>query len=123
MRVLPFHLIVLGAVGCAQLAAGEPHSAPARGAVAHINATTRNHSASAETVLIADNGTAKLPILISERAGTETKTRANELAAYLERITGGKFEVKVDEKQLKDLVRSAAACRDLAEFRRAMTRG
>jgi hypothetical protein len=69
-------------------------AASAHGAIAHINATTRNHSASAETVLIAENGTAKLPILISERAGTETKTRANELASYLERITGGKFEIK-----------------------------
>jgi hypothetical protein len=88
MRILPFHFIVLGAVGCTPLAAS------ARGAIAHINATTRNHSASAETVLIAENGTAKLPILISESAGTETKTRANELASYLERITGGKFEIK-----------------------------
>ncbi len=28
----------------------------------------------------------------------------------------------VDEKQLESLVRSAGTCRDLAEFRRAMTR-
>ena len=33
------------------------------------------------------------------------------------------IESVVDEKQLTDLVRSAAACRDLAEFRRAMTPG
>ena len=33
------------------------------------------------------------------------------------------IESVVDEKQLKDLVRSAAACPDLAAFRRAMTRG
>jgi hypothetical protein len=33
------------------------------------------------------------------------------------------IESVVDEKQLKELVRSAAACPDLAAFRRAMTRG
>jgi hypothetical protein len=33
------------------------------------------------------------------------------------------IESVVDEKRLKDLVRSAAACPDLAGFRRAMTRG
>ena len=44
--------------------------------------------------MIAENGTAKLLILISAKVGTETKIRANELASYLERITGGKFEIK-----------------------------
>ena len=33
------------------------------------------------------------------------------------------IESVVDEKQLEGLVRSAGTCRDLAEFRRAMTRG
>ncbi len=33
------------------------------------------------------------------------------------------IESVVDEKQLESLVRSAGTCRDLAEFRRAMTRG
>ena len=33
------------------------------------------------------------------------------------------IESVVDEKQLKDIVRSAAACPDLAAFRCAMTRG
>ena len=33
------------------------------------------------------------------------------------------IESVVDEEQLKSLVRSAGTCRDLAEFRRAMTRG
>ena len=33
------------------------------------------------------------------------------------------IESVVDEKQLESLVRSAGACHDLAEFRRAMTRG
>jgi len=63
-------------------------------AAAHIDSTTRNHSISAETVLIAENGTAKLPIIISEKASKDTKARADELAMYLERITGAKFEVK-----------------------------
>ncbi len=33
------------------------------------------------------------------------------------------IESVVDEKQLESLVRSAGTCRDLAEFRRAITRG
>ena len=35
----------------------------------------------------------------------------------------GEIESVVDEKQLESLVRSAGTCRDLAEFRRGMTRG
>ncbi len=33
------------------------------------------------------------------------------------------IESVVGEEQLEDLVRSAVVCRDLAEFRRAITRG
>jgi hypothetical protein len=69
--------LVLGAVGCAQLAAEEPHSIPGCMA-AHIDSTTRNHSTGTETVLIAENGTARLPIRIAENAATETKGRANQ---------------------------------------------
>jgi len=57
------------------------------------------------------------------------RTREN-ITAFLETRFGDlprdlleAIESVVDEKQLKDLVRSAAACPDLAEFRRAMTRG
>ncbi len=53
-----------------------------------------------------------------------------DIAAFLEARFGDVLrdlieatESVVDEKQLKDLVRSAAACADLVEFRRAMTRG
>ena len=57
------------------------------------------------------------------------RTREN-ITAFLETRFGDlprdlveEIESVVDEKQLKDLVRSAAASRDLAEFRLAMTRG
>ncbi|HON06027.1 MAG TPA: DUF4838 domain-containing protein [bacterium] len=63
-------------------------------AVARIDAITRNHSSSKETVLLADKGVAKLPIIISDKASKDTRTRAEELAGYLEKITGAKFEVK-----------------------------
>lgn len=63
-------------------------------ATAHIDATTRNHSISAQTVLLADNGMAKLPVIVSEKASKETKARADELANYLSRITGARFEVR-----------------------------
>ncbi|MCX7705092.1 MAG: DUF4838 domain-containing protein [bacterium] len=59
-----------------------------------IDAVTRNHSTSTETVLIAEKRNAKLPVIISEKAGKDTKARALELASYLERITGAKFEIK-----------------------------
>lgn len=63
---------------------------------AHIDAITRNNSISAETVLLAENGIAKMPIIISEKASKDTKARAAELAWYLERITGAKFEIKTN---------------------------
>jgi hypothetical protein len=67
-------------------------------AAARIDATTRNRSASAETVLIADGGTARLPIVVASGASTATEDRANELAACLERITGAKFKINTVAK-------------------------
>ena len=64
------------------------------GATVHIDSTTRNHSISVEAVLLSENNVAKLPILISEKASAETKARADELAADLQKITGAKFEIK-----------------------------
>jgi hypothetical protein len=63
-------------------------------AAARIDATTRNHSAGKEAVLIAENGAAKLPIVVSDKATAEIKARAEDLAGYLGKITGAKFEVK-----------------------------
>jgi len=51
---------------------------PAR-AGGRIDATTRNHSTSAEAVEVFRDGVAKLPILISEKASAATKARAEEL--------------------------------------------
>lgn len=79
-RTVAFLCLILGVVSA--------------GATARIDATTRNQTTSAEIVLLAENGAAKLPIVISEKAGAETKARANELAEYLEKITGAKFEIK-----------------------------
>ncbi len=58
------------------------------------------------------------------------ETAHQDIATFLEARFGDvprdlveAIESVVDEKQLKDLVRSAAACPDLAAFRRAMTQG
>jgi hypothetical protein len=57
-------------------------------------------------------------------------TAHENIAAFLEARFGDvprdlveAIESVDDKKQLKDLVRSAAACPDLPAFRRAMTRG
>ena len=61
---------------------------------AHIDATTRNHSVSKETVVVAKNGVAKLPVIIAEKADKDVLADANELIACLGKITGAKFEIK-----------------------------
>ncbi|MCM8805691.1 MAG: DUF4838 domain-containing protein [Candidatus Omnitrophica bacterium] len=60
----------------------------------HITPETRNQSRSKETVLIAEDGLAKLPVVISDTADSITIQAAQELTAYLEKITGAKFEIK-----------------------------
>lgn len=65
---------------------------------AHITSNTRNQYKSKETVLIAENGIAKLPIVIKENADDTIKEAAKELAFYLEKITGARFEIKNDAK-------------------------
>src|SRR5262249_4456009 len=42
---------------------------------------------------LAANGKALVPVVVSEKASPATKQVANELAGYLGRITGAKFEV------------------------------
>ena len=42
---------------------------------------------------LAENGKALVPIVISAKASEQTKAVAAELAGYLERISGAKFEV------------------------------
>ncbi len=48
-------------------------------------------------MLLAQNGKALKPIVIANRATDKTKNLAAELASYLERISGAKFEVKVSD--------------------------
>ena len=50
--------------------------------------------AAPETLPLADQGKALQPIVISNQASKETKLVADELADYLGRITGAKFEVQ-----------------------------
>ena len=69
-------------------------------------------------------------IVIKKSREAPLATAHENIAAFLEARFGDvprdlveTIESVVDEKQLKDLVQSAAACPDLAAFRRAMTRG
>ena len=52
-----------------------------------------NASKAAETLLLADNGKAILAIVIAPVASDSTKAIAAELASYLQRISGAKFEI------------------------------
>lgn len=46
---------------------------------------------------IAENGRAGVPVVISAKASEQTKAVAAELATYLDKITGARFEVKVGD--------------------------
>jgi len=61
------------------------------GAGVHIDKVTRNASVSKETVVVAKNGAAKLPVIIATNADAQTKACAEELAAYLKKMTGAAF--------------------------------
>jgi len=64
-----------------------------------ITDETRNQYRSKETVVIAEKGISKIPIVIKENTDKIIKEAARELAFYLEKITGAKFEIKTtDEK-------------------------
>ncbi|MEO6909159.1 MAG: DUF4838 domain-containing protein, partial [Abditibacteriaceae bacterium] len=98
-------LLIVG--GCAQAAPKAKHvdktkasptaenNAPKTTVV--INNTTRNDSASKSTLVLAHNGQALLPIVISEKASPSTQATAKDLADILNRITGATFEVKTGD--------------------------
>ena len=73
----------------------------------------------------------KYGILLAQKTREAARETAHQdIATFLEARFGDvprdlveAIESVVNEKQLKDLVRSAAACPDLAAFRRAMTQG
>src|SRR4051812_21516986 len=50
-------------------------------------------AAAAAELLLAENGAARLPIVISAKAAEPIKAVAKELADYLQRITGAAFDV------------------------------
>ena len=50
-------------------------------------------------LLLARSGRALMPVVVSERAGAVTRSAAGELAQYLERITGARFEVTSGDGQ------------------------
>jgi hypothetical protein len=50
-------------------------------------------SLSADALTLADNGRAKLPIVVTADAGEEVRALAAELAGFLQRISGAKFAV------------------------------
>ncbi|MCB1231465.1 MAG: DUF4838 domain-containing protein, partial [Verrucomicrobiae bacterium] len=54
---------------------------------------TPDVSRSAESVILAEQKTARVPIVIKADAGETTRAVANELAGFLERISGAKFSI------------------------------
>ncbi|HXK45463.1 MAG TPA: DUF4838 domain-containing protein, partial [bacterium] len=55
---------------------------------------TRNFYKSKDAVVIAENKEAKIPVIISPDADQQIKESAQELAIYLEKITGARFGIK-----------------------------
>ncbi len=66
----------------------------AYGFVPHITEETRNFYKSKDAVVIAENKEAKIPVIISPDADQQIKESAQELAIYLEKITGARFGIK-----------------------------
>ena len=62
-----------------------------------INATTRNDTKSEATLMLAENGAAKLPIVVSAKASGATKAVAADLAGYLKKISGATFKVETGD--------------------------
>lgn len=67
---------------------------PIRRLTACVIAFVSLHAAQAASLLLAENGTARQPIVISAGASDATKAVAAELADYLGQITGAKFQVQ-----------------------------
>ena len=62
-----------------------------------IDAVTRNDVASKITLLLAQDGKAKLPIVISTKASDATKAVAKDLAEYLGKISGAIFKIETGD--------------------------
>jgi len=61
---------------------------------AQITVVRRNAAKSTSTLVLAQDGKALLPIVISAKASDATKATAMELSAYLKRITGAEFKIE-----------------------------
>ena len=88
----------------AQPVSGAPSGAPAAPSAARpvegpaaISAVTRNSNKSSATILLARGNRALMPVVVSAAASGSTKAAAAELAVYLQRITGARFEVKTGD--------------------------
>jgi hypothetical protein len=65
-----------------------------RAHAARIDPSTRNHSRSRDSVLVAENGTAKLPVIVAS-TNAEALALARALTNGLDKITGGNFDLIV----------------------------
>jgi len=75
-------------------ASAKPATPKSISANAVINDVTRNDAKSDATLTLAQEGDAKVQIVISDKASDATKLVANDLAGILKRITNATFEVK-----------------------------
>src|SRR5688572_7261274 len=92
LLMVSFFLLAV-ALSSADTRAVEP---PSSGS-AYITPITRNSTASQTTLVMAQNGQATLPIVVSKQASDATKAVAAELAVYLKRMTGAAFETKTGD--------------------------
>ena len=63
----------------------------------NITPITRNQSISKTTLQLAENGEAKLPIVISDKASGGTKAVAADLKKYLDQMSGADFQIKTGD--------------------------
>lgn len=92
LSVLLWCVVFLAGVWCQSVIAAP--AIPKAVGIAQITPVTRNASKSQATLILAKDGKAMLPIVVSDKATNSTKAVAAELAAYLKRISGAEFEVK-----------------------------
>lgn len=72
----------------------EPYYVKPAGVRVVINDVTRNDKPSTAAVVLAENGQAKLPIVISPQASEEIKVVAADLAKYLGKMTSAEFKIE-----------------------------
>ena len=88
-------LALLFAVAHRGFSATPPLQSTPRGVL--INAVTRNRAPSKITFQLARNGKALAPIVISDKASTQTKLVAEELKKYLDAMSGASFQIQTGD--------------------------